>query len=245
MRYFFLISQKQYHIFVASGEGAAEYVMKSPLVDVFVDESPLSIERLAGRLISAPGWVTAAHLPNSPRVDGFYMLKKDPEYNVDSPPKFGLGVSTVKQRKAAKATKAAEALGSQKRAKTAPSTQNTQEGAHSSAGPSSVPSTQNTQEGAHSSAGPSSVPSTQNTQEGDHSSAGPSSVPSTQNTQEGVDLPSKSDVEMVDGVKENETALQAFGYQAFRKRFGEWKDAVEAVTSSEFAPYPEGLLACS
>ena len=207
MRYFFLISQKQYHIFVASGEGAAEYVMKSPLVDVFVDESPLSIERLAGRLISAPGWVTAAHLPNSPRVDGFYMLKKDPEYNVDSPPKFGLGVSTVKQRKAAKATKAAEALGSQKRAKTAPSTQNTQEGAHSS--------------------------------------AGPSSVPSTQNTQEGVDLPSKSDVEMVDGVKENETALQAFGYQAFRKRFGEWKDAVEAVTSSEFAPYPEGLLACS
>jgi len=175
-----LFKEKQYHIFVASGEGAAEYAKKSPLVDVFVDEPPLSIEGLAARLIGAPGWVTATHLPSSPRVDGFYMLRQDPEYNTDSPPKFGLGVSTVRQRKAAKA---AEAAGSQKRAKIAPS---------------------------------------------------------TQNTQEGVDLPSKSDVEMVDGVKENETALQAFGYQAYRKRFGEWQHAIEAVTSSGFTPYPEG-----
>ena len=66
---------------------------------MFVDEDPISLQMLLGRFLSPAGWVSAIYTPDSLRVDGFYMMKEDAAYNVDSPFKFELGVSTVALRR--------------------------------------------------------------------------------------------------------------------------------------------------
>lgn len=148
-----------------AGPGAAAYVDKSPALNVFVDEEQLSLEALLGRLIPPPGWVAWASTINSSVVGGYYMLTETPEFDITCPPKFGVSVSTVKQRKMERAGIADDEFGSSS--------------------------------------------------------------------------------EMPMGVKESETALKHFGFNAYRQRNGGWKNEVDNVIASGIKLYPEGILPCS
>lgn len=156
----------QNKVLVVAGKGAADFVAKSPELDVFVGEEPLSLEGLVGRFVPPPGWVAWAYTSTASLVGGFYMLKEDPERDVTCPPKFDGPVSTVTQRRITKAARA-------------------------------------------------------------NPESGSSSSP-----------------EVPMGVKENETALKHFGFNAWRQRTGTWKTEVDAVLRSGLDLYPVDFNEC-